>query len=101
MSDAKCSFELLFRDLKRSGPPLTKENEHRLKSQLKHISHSYIYTHEFSNQKQILIKEDWEALKAVVRVLALRSGDPGFRIRSDDPLNVILVVTCSTSQLHL
>ena len=28
MSDAKCSFELLFRDLKRSGPPLTNENEH-------------------------------------------------------------------------
>ena len=32
------SIELLFRDLKRSGPPLTAENEDRLKSQLKHIS---------------------------------------------------------------
>ena len=35
----------------------------------------------------------------VVRVLALRSGDPGFKTRSDHLLN--LVVPGSTSQLHL
>ena len=29
--DVKCSFELLFRDLKRFGPPLTTENQDRLK----------------------------------------------------------------------
>ena len=37
----------------------------------------------------------------VVRVLALRSGDPGFKTRSDHWLNLFLVVPGSTSQLHL
>ena len=37
----------------------------------------------------------------VVRALALRSGDPGFKTRSDHSLNLILVVPCSTFQLHL
>ena len=37
----------------------------------------------------------------VVRVLALRSGDPGFKTRSDHSLNLFLVVRGSTSQLHL
>ena len=37
----------------------------------------------------------------VVRALALRSGDPGFKARSDHSLNLILVVPASTSQLHL
>ena len=37
----------------------------------------------------------------VVRVLALRSGDPRFKTRSDCSLNLILVVPGSTSQLHL
>ena len=37
----------------------------------------------------------------VVRALALRSGDPGFKTRSDHSLNLILVVPGSTSQLHL
>ena len=37
----------------------------------------------------------------VVRALALRSGDPGFKTRSDHSLNLILVVSGSTSQLHL
>ena len=37
----------------------------------------------------------------VVRVLALRSGDPGFKTRSDHSLNLFLVVPGSTSQLHL
>ena len=46
--DVKCSFELLFRDLKRFGPPLTAENQDRLKCQLKHISYHYIYSYEFS-----------------------------------------------------
>ena len=54
--DVKCSFELLFRDLKRFGPPLTSENEDRLKCQLKHISFGYIFTYDFSKQKRILSK---------------------------------------------
>ena len=37
----------------------------------------------------------------VVRALTLRSGDPGFKTRSDHSLNLILVVPGSTSQLHL
>ena len=37
----------------------------------------------------------------LVRALALRSGDPGFKTRSDHSLNLFLVVPGSTSQLHL
>ena len=37
----------------------------------------------------------------VVRALAFRSGDPGFKTRSDHSLNLIMVVPGSTSQLHL
>ena len=37
----------------------------------------------------------------VVRALALRSGDSGFKTRSDHSLNLFLVVPGSTSQRHL
>ena len=37
----------------------------------------------------------------MVGALALRSGDPGFKTRSDNSLNLFLVVLGSTSQLHL
>ena len=37
----------------------------------------------------------------VVRALALRSGDPGFKTSSDHSLNLFLVVPGATSQLHL
>ena len=37
----------------------------------------------------------------MVRALALRSGDPGLKTRSDQSLNLFLVVPGSTSQLHL
>ena len=37
----------------------------------------------------------------VVRALALRFGDPGFKTRSDHSLNLFLVFPGSTSQLHL
>ena len=60
--DVKCSFELLFRDLSRNGPTLSNENQDRLRSQLKHISYSYIYSYDFSNQKRILNKEEWSVL---------------------------------------
>ena len=58
----KCLFELLFRDLMRSGPTLTAENQDRLKCQLKRISYGYIYSYDFTKQKPILSKEEWEAL---------------------------------------
>ena len=60
--DAKCLFELLFRDLIRFGPPLTAENQDRLKCQLKQISYGYIYKYDFTKQKHILSREEWEAL---------------------------------------
>ena len=44
--DIKYSFELLFRDLKKYGPPLTSDNEDRLISQ----------------RKKILDKDEWKAL---------------------------------------
>ena len=47
---------------KRFGPPLTAENQDRLKCQLKHISYHYIYSYDFSKQRHILSKEEWEAL---------------------------------------
>ena len=37
----------------------------------------------------------------VVTVLALRSGDPGFKTSSNHPFNLFLVDPGSTSQLHL
>ena len=43
----------------------------------------------------------WRQCGAIVMVLALRSGDPGFKTRSDHLLNLFLVVTSSTSRLHL
>ena len=43
----------------------------------------------------------WRQCGPVVRALALRSGDPGFKTGSDRSLNLILVVPGSTSQLHL
>ena len=85
VNDVKCSFELLFRDLKRSGHPLTAETEDRLKSQLKHISYSYIYTYDFSKQKQILSKEEWEALND------LRKDDSIIITRSDKGNGVVIV----------
>ena len=50
--DVKSLFALLFCDLRR--PPLTTENQDRLKCQLKQISYGYIYTYDFSKQKHIL-----------------------------------------------
>ena len=60
--DVKCSLELLFRDLSRHGPTLSNEDQDRLKSQLKYVSYSYIYSYDFSKQKRILNKEEWSAL---------------------------------------
>ena len=60
--DVNCSFELLVCDLMRSGPTLTVENQDRLKRHLKQISYGYIYTYDFTKQKHILSKEEWQAL---------------------------------------
>lgn len=47
--DIKCSFELLFPDLKKYGPPLTGNNEDRM------ISKNF-------KEKKILNKDEWKAL---------------------------------------
>ena len=60
--DVKCSFELLYRDLIKLDLPLTDENHDQLKSKLKNISYSYIYSYDFSKQKNILSKDEWKAL---------------------------------------
>ena len=51
--------------------------------------------------KLFVIDDLWRQCGPVVRALALRSGDPGFKTRSDHSLNLFLVVPGSTSQLHL
>ena len=60
--DVKCSFELLYRDLIKLDLPLSDENHDQLKSKLKNISYSYIYSYDFSKQKNILNKDEWKAL---------------------------------------
>ena len=54
-------------------------------------------------EKIVLITSALErqAVWPSVRTLALRSGDPRFKTRSDHSLNLFLVVPGSTSQLHL
>ena len=58
----ECSFELLYRGLVKLNVPLTSENQNRLRSQLKNISYNYIYSYDFSKQKNILSKDEWRAL---------------------------------------
>ena len=47
------------------------------------------------------VMRSWRQCGRVVRALALRSGDPGFKTRSDHSLNLILVVPGSTSPAAL
>ena len=60
--DVKCSFELLFRDLFKLNVPSTSGNHDRLREQLKNISYNYIYSYDFSKEKNILSKDEWRAL---------------------------------------
>ena len=83
--EVKSSFEPLFRDLKRHEPTLTVENEDRLKCQLKNISYNYIYSYDFSKQKHILSKEEWETLKDLRK-------DDSIIITKPDKGNVVVIV---------
>ena len=74
-----------FRDLMKSGPPLTAENLDRLKCQLKQISYSYSYTYDFSKQEHILSKEEWEALTD------LRKGD-SIIVTTPDKGNGVVII---------
>ena len=72
-------------DLMKSGPPLTAENQDRLKCQLKQISYGYIYTYDFSKQKHILSKEEWEALTDLRK-------DDGIIITKPDKGNRVVII---------
>ena len=60
-----------------------------------HSESEFYYPDEYE-----LVEAVWQC-GPVVRALALRFGDPGFKTHSDHSLNLILVVPGSTSQLHL
>ena len=82
--EVKCSFELLYRDLVKLELPLTNENHDRLKSQLKNISYSYIYSYDFSKQKTILSKDEWKALSD------LRSDDSIIIMKPDKGNGIVI-----------
>ena len=83
--EVKCSFELLYRDLIKLNLPLTSEDQDRLRSQLKNISYSYIYSYDFSKQKNILSKEQWSALND------LRNDDSIIITKPDKGNGVVIV----------
>ena len=84
--DVKCSFELLCRDLGKLNVPMTNENQDLLRNQLKNISYNYIYSYDFSKQKNILSKDEWRALND------LRSDD-SITITKPDKGNGIVIVS--------
>ena len=83
--EVKCSFELLYRDLVKLNLPITSENQDRLRSQLKNISYGYIYSYDFSKQKNILSKDEWAALSD------LRRDDSIIITRPDKGNGVVIV----------
>ena len=88
--EVKYSFELLYRDLVKLELSLTNENHDRLKSQLKNISYSYIYSYDFSKQKNILSKDEWKALAD------LRSDDSIIIMKPDKGNGIVIVSSTST-----
>ena len=83
--DVKCSFELLYRDLVKLNVPLTSEDQHRLRNQLKNISYNYIYSYDFSKQKNILGKDEGKALND------LRSDDSIIITKPDKGNGIVIV----------
>ena len=83
--DVKCSFELFYRDLVKLNVPLTSENQDRLRNQLKNISYNYIYSYDFSKQKNILSKNEWRALND------LRSDDSIIITKPDKGNGIVIV----------
>jgi len=84
--EVKCSFELFYRDLIKLNLPLTSEDQDRLRSQLKNISYSYIYSCDFSRQKNILSKEEWLALNDLC-------NDDSIIIAKPDKGNGVVIVS--------
>jgi len=64
---------------------LTSENQDHLRSQLKNISYNYIYSYDFSKQKNILSKDEWRALND------LRSDDSIIITRLDKGNGIVIV----------
>ena len=83
--DVKCSFELFYRDLVKLNVPLTSEDQDRLRNQLKNISYNYIYSYDFSKQKNILSKDEWKALND------LRSDDSIIITKADKGNGSVIV----------
>ena len=82
----KCSFELLYRDLIKLDLPLTDNKNHdQLKTKLKNISYSYIYSYDFSKQKNILSKDEWKAL------IDLRNDDSIIITKPDKGNGVVII----------
>ena len=80
------SFELFYRDLVKLNVPLTSGDQDRLRNQLKNISYNYIYSYDFSKQKNILSKGEWKALND------LRSDD-SIIITKPDKVNGSVIVS--------
>ena len=64
---------------------------------MKLCEHNYVLRRVAEEERT---KEEQRWCVPVVRVLASRSGDPGFKAHFDHSLNMIQVVPGSTSQLH-
>ena len=58
LTNMMLNVELFYRDLIKFNLPLTDENHDQLKSKFKNISYSYIYSFDFSKQKNILSKDE-------------------------------------------
>ena len=67
----------------------------------KHQSRSVAHKPPCCYRATFLVPVPWRQCGPGVRALALRSGDLGFKTRSDHSMNLILVVPGSTSQPHL
>lgn len=100
--DVKCSFELLFLDLKRFGPPLTTENQDRLKCQLKQITYGSMCTQNFSKENHILSKEEWGALTDLRKddSITIARPDKGNKVVIINKLDYILVLISIANLNH-
>ena len=65
--------------------PLSYENQDRFKNQLKNISYAYIYSYDFSKQRNILSKDEWKALTD------LRKDDSIIITRPDKGNGIVIV----------
>ena len=82
----KCSFELLYHDLVKLNIPMTREDQDCLRNHLKNISYNFIYSYDFSKQKKILSKDEWNTLTDLC-------SDDSIIITKPDKGNGIVIVS--------